>query len=56
VTKAAPDNFKLKAIIREVILSKSFSGTPNSTTTSAGTQQNKKMIQQKSKFLAVSEQ
>ncbi len=29
VTKAAPDNFKLKAIIREVILSKSFSGTQN---------------------------
>ena len=29
VTKAALDNFKLKAIIREVILSKSFSGTQN---------------------------
>jgi hypothetical protein len=29
VKKTAPDNFKLKSIIREVILSKSFSGTRN---------------------------
>ena len=29
VNKTAPDNFKLKSIIREVILSKTFSGTQN---------------------------